>query len=45
MYNTIKIIKSLKDSRLLIGGITETIKHETKEQRGFLGMLLGTLDG
>ena len=40
----IKIFKSLKDSGVLIGGISETIKHEVKEQRGgFLSMLLGTL--
>ena len=39
-----KIIKSLKDSGLLIKGVTQTIENETKEQRGgFLGMLLGTL--
>ena len=40
----IKIFKSLKDSGVLIGGMSETIKHEVKEQRGgFLSMLLGTL--
>ena len=39
-----KILKSLEESRLLIKGISETIKNEAKEQRGgFLGMLLGTL--
>ena len=32
-----KIVNSLKDSGLLIKGITETIENETKEQRvGFL---------
>ena len=40
----IKIFKSLKDSGVLIGGISEIIKHEVKEQRGgFFSMLLGTL--
>ena len=44
MRYIIKIIKSLKDSGLLIKGITQTIENETKEQSGgFLGMLLGTL--
>ena len=39
-----KIIKSLKESELLIKSVNETIKNETKEQKGkFLGMLLGTL--
>ena len=44
MDHTMKIIKSLKESGLLIKGVTKTIKNEAKEQRsGFLGMLLGTL--
>ena len=39
-----KIVKVLKDSGLLIKGITKTIENETKKQRGgFLGMLLSTL--
>ena len=39
-----KIVKSLKESGLLIKGVSETIKNEAKEQKGgFLGMLLGTL--
>ena len=37
-----KIVKSLEESGLLIKGISEAIKNEAKEQRGFLGMLLGT---
>ena len=38
----LKIVKSLEDSRLLLG-VSETIKNEAKEQKGgFLGMLLGT---
>ena len=40
----IKIVKSLKDSGLLLKGVTETVQNEIKEQKGgFLGMLLGTL--
>ena len=40
----LKIIKSLEDSGVLLKGISETIQHEAKEQRGgFLSMLLGTL--
>ena len=39
-----KIVKSLEEFRILIKGISETIKNEAKEQkRGFLAMLLGTL--
>ena len=39
-----ELVKSLDNSGLLIKGITQTIKNETKEQRdGFLGMSLGTL--
>ena len=39
-----KIVKSLKESGLLIKGITETIKNEAKKQKGgFLLMLLVTL--
>ena len=39
-----KIVKSLEESGLLIKGISETIKNETKEQKGgLLSMLLGTL--
>ena len=56
MYNTtliisnkdiedlIKIVKSLKDSGLLLKGTTESVQNEVKEQKGaFLSMLLGTL--
>ena len=40
----VKIVKLLEESGLLVNGISETIKNETKEQRGeFLPMLLGTL--
>ena len=39
-----KIVKLLEESRLLVKGISETIKNETKEQKGkFISMLLGTL--
>ena len=39
-----KIVKSLKDSGLLLKGVSETIQNEVKGQRrGFLSMLLGTL--
>ena len=40
---TIKIIKSLEDSALLLKGVSETIQNEAKEKKGgFLSMLLGT---
>ena len=40
----LKIVKSLEDCGLLLKGVSETIQHEAKEQRGrFLSMLLGTL--
>ena len=44
MEDLIKIAKSLKDSRLLLKGIIESVQNEIKEQKGgFLRMLLGTL--
>ena len=44
MQDLLKIAKSLEDSGILLNGITETVKHEVKEQKGgFLSMLLGTL--
>ena len=44
MNDTIKIVKSLEDSDLLLKGVTETVQNEVKEQKGgFLSMLLGTL--
>ena len=44
MDDILKIVKSLEDSGLLLKGVSETIPHEAKEQRGgFLSMLLGTL--
>ena len=40
-----KTVKSLEESGLLIKGISETIKYESKEQkRGFLSMLFGILE-
>ena len=39
-----KLVKSLKDSGLLLKGVNKTIQNEAKEQKGgFLSMLLGTL--
>ena len=44
MEDILKIVKSLEDSGILLKGVSETIKNESKEQRGgFLSMLLGTL--
>ena len=44
MTDIMKIIKSFKESWLLIKGVSETIKNEAKEPKGgFLSMLLGTL--
>ena len=44
MNDIIKIVKSLEDSGVLLKGISKTIQHEAKEQKGgFLSMLLGTL--
>ena len=40
----LKIAKSLEDSGLLLKGVTKTVRHEVKKQKGeFLSMLLGTL--
>ena len=44
MDDILKIIKSLENYGVLLKGVSETIQHEAKEQRGgFLSMLLGTL--
>ena len=44
MDDILKIVKYLEDSGVLLKGVTETIQHEAKEQRGrLLSMLLGTL--
>ena len=45
MEDITKVVKSLEDCGLLLKGVSETIQNESKKQkRGFLNMLLGTLD-
>ena len=40
MNDIMKIVQALEDSNILSKGVTETIKNETKEQKGgFLSML------
>ena len=44
MKDIMKVVKSLKESNLLIKGVSESIENEAKEQKvGFLDMLLGAL--
>ena len=43
MQDIMKVIKALENSGILLKGVSKTIKNETKEQRGGLCMLLGTL--
>ena len=44
MNDIMKIVKSLKESELLIKGVCETIKNEVKERKEvFLSILLGIL--
>ena len=44
MNDIIKIVQALQDSNILLKGVTNTIKNETKERKGgFLSMLLGPL--
>ena len=44
MDEILKIVKSLENSGVFLKGVSETIQHEAKEQRGgFLGTLLDTL--
>ena len=44
MIDIMKKVKSLKESCLLIKGVSEIIKNDAKEQKGrFFSMLLGTL--
>ena len=44
MNDIMKIVQALEDSNILLKGFTETIKNETKEQKGgFLSMFLGIL--
>ena len=44
MEDIMKIVKSLKDSGLLLKGVGESIQNKAKQQKGgFVSMLLGTL--
>ena len=44
MDDILKKVKFFEDSEVILKGVSETIQHEAKEQRGgFLSMLLGTL--
>ena len=44
MDDIMKIIEALENSGILLKGVSKTIDHEIKEQKGgFLSMLLGTL--
>ena len=44
MNDIMKIVQALENSGILLKGVTEAIKNETKEQKGsFLSMLLSTL--
>ena len=44
MNDIMKITQALEDSNILLKGVTNTVKNETKEQKGgFLSILLGTL--
>ena len=44
IHDISKIVKSLKDSDLLLKGVAETVQNKIKEQKGgFLSTLLGTL--
>ena len=44
MNDIFKTVQALEDSNILLKRVSETIKNETKEQKGgFLSMLLGTL--
>ena len=44
MNDIMEIVQALEDSNILFKGVTETIKNETKEQKGgFLGTVVGTL--
>ena len=46
MSDVMKIVQALEDSNILLKGVTETIKNETKEQKGgFLSMLGNFLAG
>ena len=42
MDNIFRIIKSLENLDVLIDGVSETVKHETKKQEGGSFGMLGT---
>ena len=45
MNNIIKIVQAFENSNILLKGVTETIKNETREQGGgFLRTLVGTFE-
>ena len=45
MNEIMKVVQALENFNILLKWVTETIKNETKEQKGgFLNMLLGTLE-
>ena len=45
MQDLLKVIKSLENSGLLLGGITDTVKNEAKVQKyGFLSTLMSVLE-
>ena len=45
MDDAFRVVRSLKSSGEEIDGVCETVKHEIEKQEGgFLGMLLATLD-
>ena len=44
MGKIMKIVQTLKDSNILLKGVTKTIKNKTNQQQGrSLSMLLGTI--
>ena len=44
MNGIMKIVQALEDSKILLKGVTKTIKNETKKQKQvFLSLILGTL--
>ena len=44
MDDIMKVVHALESSGILLKGVTETLKNETKEQKGgFLSMLIGAL--
>ena len=43
MNDIMKIVKSIKESDLLITGVSKTTKNKAQEQRGELPMLLDAL--